>query len=182
MIQLVDRQIDTVIGDAIVRKIISSNTLATVTRTDQAFPFAGPLLRFLLLIEIVQLGFHPSNRLGQILVLTSLFTAFDFDPRLFVNQSDRRSGFIDVLSTSTTTGRIPFGCIVVRFQIDFDVFRLGHHGHGCRRRVNSAFGFRFRNPLHTMTTTFVLQFAKAAFARYGQDDLFEPAHFSSAGF
>ena len=87
---------------------------------------------------------------------------------------------IDML-TARAAGMVDILAIVVRLQIDFNIFRFGHDHHGRRRRVDAALRFRFGPPLHAMPATFVLQFAVDSFALRRDRDLLEPAQLGGAG-
>ena len=53
VVQLVEREIYTVVGHAVFRKIVSSNALTAVARTDHDLALVGALFKFCLLLQIV---------------------------------------------------------------------------------------------------------------------------------
>ncbi len=164
LIQFVERQVDAVIGDAVLGEVVGADPLAAVAGADQCscrssarFSCSSCLLSF------VEPRLEDSQGLGEVLVLAFLVLALHDDARLEVRQADGRGGLVDVLPAGAA-GVEDVLAIIVRLEVDFDVLRFGHHGHGGRRSVNPALGFGFRHPLHAVAAALVLQLAKDAFA------------------
>ena len=113
-------------------------------------------------------------------MLRSFFKALHDHPGLMMSNSDRRSRLVDVLTTGTATGCVSFHLIIIRLEIDLNIFRLGENGNRRRRGVNPPFGFGIWNTLNTMSTAFVLQFPVATFAFDGDGDFLESTELSDA--
>ena len=175
LIQFINRQTDPMITDSVFWKVISSNSLTTIARTDQRLSLGVAFFDFFLLKVIVQTRFQNSHRLGQVLVLRSLFETLDHDASRVVRDSNGRRSLVHVLAAGTATGGVAFDVIIFGFQFDFDVFGLGQNSNRRGRRVDSSFGLRFGNALNAMTATFILQFAVTAFAFDRSRDFFETA-------
>ena len=82
--------------------------------------------------------------------------------------------FVDVLPAGAA-GAEHVLAIIVGLDVDFDVFRLGQHGHRGGRGVDAALGFGLGHALHAMAAAFVLQLAVDAFAFDAQDQFLEAA-------
>ena len=167
LIEFVQREIDAMVGDPVLGKVVGANPLAAVPGADQRLSLVGPFLFFFL--AFVDRRVAPSVRagLGQILVLALFVLALDDDTRFVMRQSNGRFGLVDVLPARAAGVKL-VDPVVVRLQIDVDIFRFGHHRDRGGRRVDASLGLGFGHALHAMSAAFVLQFAIDAFAFEGQ--------------
>jgi len=67
--QLVEREIDAVVGNAALREIIGADALGAVARADLPAPLSGARRVLLLTLEIVEPGAQHCHRFGAIAVL-----------------------------------------------------------------------------------------------------------------
>src|SRR4029450_1509905 len=99
--QFVDREIDAMIGDAALRKIIGSNPFRAIARSNLAAPFRGPLGVALAALLVIELGAQHSHRLGAVLVLRSFFLYGHDDAAWNVSDADGGFGLVDVLAAGS---------------------------------------------------------------------------------
>ncbi len=163
LVELVERQVDAVVGHAVLREVVGADPLAAVAGADEALALGGPLGLLLLQLGIVEAGLQHAERLGLVLVLALFVLALDDDAGLEVREPDGRGGLVDVLAAGAA-GAEGVVAVVVGLEIDFDVLRLGQHGHGGGRGVDAALGFGLGHALHAMAAAFVLQLAVDALA------------------
>ena len=98
---------------------------------------AGPLVLLFLHLDLVDAGGQHAERFVLVLVLALFVLALDDDAGFVVRQPDGRGGFVDVLAAGAA-GAERVVAVVVGLEVDFDVFRLGQHGHGGGRGVDAA--------------------------------------------
>ena len=101
--------------------------------------------------------------LALVLELALFVLALDDDAGFEVREPDGGGGFVDVLAAGAA-GAERIEAIVVRLEVDFDLFRLGQHGDGGGGGVDAALVLGLGNALHAVAAAFVLQLAEAAFA------------------
>ena len=167
------------VGHAVLGEVVGADALAAIARADQRLPLAGPLFVLLLALSFVEPRLEHAQGLGKILVLALFVLALHDDAGLLVRQPHGRGGLVDVLAAGPARAKRVLAK-VLRLQIDFHVLRLGQHGHGGRRGVDAALGFRLGHALHAMSAAFVLQLAIHSFAFQAQDDFLEAAQFRGA--
>ena len=174
-------QIDAVIGQAVLRKVVRADSFAAVTRSDQCATLGGSFLVQRRLPGFHQPAAEDAHRLGLVLVLALLILNADDDAARDVSDADGRLDLVDLLSAG------PAGAHGVDLQVfvadlDVDVGGLGHHGDGGGTGVDATLRFRFGDTLDAMASALELQLVKAAFARDRQHDILQPAQFGDADF
>src|SRR6184192_3064073 len=78
-VDLVERQIDPVIGHAALRKVVRANALAPIARPDQALAVRGFLLLALLALLFDEARSQHRHRLRAIAMLRAIVLALDDD-------------------------------------------------------------------------------------------------------
>src|SRR4030095_10711118 len=91
------------IGDAALRKIIGSNPLRAIARSNLAAPFRGPLGVALAAFLVIELGAQHCHRLGAVLVLRSFFLHSHDDAAWNMSDADGGFGFVDVLTAGSAS-------------------------------------------------------------------------------
>ena len=143
VVELVERQVDAVIGQPVVGKVVGADALAAVAGADQRSPFVGPRCVLLLPLQFVEPRFQHAQGLGEILVLAFFILALHDQARFVMRQPDGGGRFVDVLAAGAA-GAENVLAIIVRLDVDFDVFGLGQHGDGGGGGVDAALGFGLR--------------------------------------
>src|SRR6476659_1113201 len=97
-IDLVQRKVDAVVGDAALREVVGADAVGAVARADEPLPLGG-LLRLLLahLLVLDARGEHAPGLLA-VLVLAPRVLAFDHDAGGRVRVAHRRIGLVHVLA------------------------------------------------------------------------------------
>ena len=157
LIEFVQGQVDTMIGHTVFRKVVGSNSLASVAGTDQALSLVRSLLVLLLLKVIIELRFQNPHSFGKVLVLRAFLETFDNNAGFMVRDPNRRSGLVDVLTTGATAGGVAFDFIILRLEIDLNVLGFRQHRDGRSRCMDAALGFGIGHALDAVAATFVLQ-------------------------
>src|SRR5690606_16349296 len=135
--QGIQGQVDAVIGDPALGKVVGADALGAVARTDQQLATVGDFLVGRGVLLVLQLGRQPGHGLGAVLVLRALFLAFDHDAGGQVGDADGRFGLVDVLATGAG-GAIGVHAQVGRVDLDgVLLIRLGQHRHGAGRGVDA---------------------------------------------
>jgi hypothetical protein len=87
-----------------------------------------------------------------------------------VRQPDGRFGLVDVLPAGAA-GTELVEPVIIRLEVDFDIFRLGQHRDGRDRGMNASLGFRLGNALHAVRSPLVAQLAIDGFPLKAERDL-----------
>ena len=77
-VELVERQIDAMIGDAILREVVGADAFAAVAGADQRAALLGPFLVQRLLLAFVQPAAEDAHGPVVVLVLAAFVLALDF--------------------------------------------------------------------------------------------------------
>src|SRR5580704_475186 len=96
--QLVEREVDAMVGDAPLRKIVGADALGAVARPDLAAPIGGALGVALLPLGVVEPGAQGRHRLRPVAVLRALLLHHDRDAGRDVRHAHRGLGLVDVLA------------------------------------------------------------------------------------
>ena len=167
-VDLVERQVDPVIGHAALRKIVGADALAAVARSDQALAidasFAGAPS---LLVE--QPRRQHRHRLRAVAVLRAVVLAFDDEPRRQMRDAHRGVGLVDVLAAGARRAE---GVDAEVGRIDGDVgdrVGFGHHRDGARRRVDAPLRLGLRHALHAVAARLELELRVGALADDAHD-------------
>src|SRR5690606_4643953 len=155
-VELVDREVDPVIGDTVLAEVVRADLLGTIARPD----LAAALLRDGLLLppqfHLVELRPQHLHRLRLVLDLRLLVLLRDDDAGRDVGDAHGRIGGVDALAAGTTrTERVD--AQVLRIDLDVDFFGFRQDGHRGRRRVDTSAGFGYRHALHAMDAALELQ-------------------------
>ena len=157
--QLVQGQVDAVIGDPPLRKIVGANPLAAISRSDQTAS-GGGLTRFAFApFAVTQTGCQDLHRAVFVAMLRAIVLTFNDKPGGQVGDAHRAIGLVNVL-TAGAGG--PKRIDPQIFGVDFELFAcvgFGQHRNRARRGVNATLRFGFRDPLHTVPATLELQAA-----------------------
>ena len=163
-----DGQIDAVIGDAALRKVISADALRAVARSDLGLArlAAGAVGLFALgLVETRAQDLH-----GELAVLMLRFFSGDNDNAGWdMRDADGGIGFVDVLAAGTG-GAHGIDANVLRTDIDVDVLGFGENSDGGGGRMNTALVFGGRHALDAVDAAFVFELGEHAATRNGGDD------------
>src|SRR5262245_14037565 len=98
-VELVERQIDPVIGDPSLRKIIRPDALRPVARADLPAPHGGAFLIEPLALALIEFGPQNFERLGLVLVLRLLVLLADHDAARQMRDAHRAVRGVDRLAT-----------------------------------------------------------------------------------
>src|SRR3990167_3553130 len=147
--QIVQCQIDAVIGDAALREVIGADALRPVAGADHALARRRPFGVHARPLGVIQPGAQDQHRLGAVLVLRFLVLLADRNAGRQVRDPDRRVGRVDRLAAGPRRAKDVDAQI--RFlDVDVDVFGLWQHRDGRRRGVNAPLRFGFGNALHAV--------------------------------
>src|SRR5207237_1372324 len=131
------RQVDAVVGQPVLRKIIGADALAAVAGADHAFALLGPLLVQLLLLHLEEPRPQDAERPLVVLVLAALVLALHVQPGRLVPDAYGAFGLVDVLAAGAA-GPHPLPLDVLVANLDLDLVGFGQHGHGGGRGVDAA--------------------------------------------
>ena len=151
------------VGHAALGKIIGTNLLGTVSRTDLASSGLGLGVVGLLALDIVQLGTQQCECLRLVLQLGLLGLAVHHDSGGVMSQTHRGVGGIDTLSTVTgRTHDIDTDILLVDLYVHFLCLRHDCYGNG--GSVNSSAGLGLGHTLYTMYAGLVFHHGVRALA------------------
>src|SRR5262249_13990073 len=146
----VQRQVDAVVGQAALWKIIRTDALAAVAGADLQAARLGlgrGLLRALL---VEQARLEQRQRAGAVLVLAALVLALDDDAGRQVRDADRRVGLVDVLAASAGGAeRVDLEVGIAQLDV-LDLVHFRQDRDGRRRGVDASLGLGLRHALHAM--------------------------------
>src|SRR5690606_581193 len=171
MRQLVQRQVDAVIGNPPLREVVRANALGAIARTDLELA----RLRFLAL-ALFALGRHESgleqrHRPRAILVLRALILAFHHDPGGQVRDADRRVGLVHVLTARTGgSERVDAQVGGIKFN-RLDFVELGQDRNRASGGVNASLRLGGWHALNAMRASFELEAPERSLADDAADDL-----------
>src|SRR3984885_14646511 len=138
IIELVQCQVDAVVGDAALGKIIGANAFGPVPGSDLKLT----RLRLLGLLLFALAGEEPRpeerERTRSVLVLRALVLAFDHDSRRQVRDANGRIGLVDMLSAGSR-GAVRIDAQIRGIDLDgLDLLQLGQDGDGARGGMDAA--------------------------------------------
>src|SRR5579862_2456473 len=172
--ELVDRETDTVVGDAVLREVVGADLLAAVAGADHGFAFFGQSFLLLLHLDFIEARTQDPHALLAVL-----------DLRFFVLAADDRVGW-DVRDAHGGIGRVHrlpararraerIDAQIFGLDLDVDVFSLGEHGDSNGRGMHAALLFRGGHALDAVDAAFVLELRIDALAFDDGDHFFEAA-------
>ena len=157
-VQLMQRQADAVIGDAVLREVVGADLLAAVAGAHHAAALRAERRLLLLQFDFVQPGTQHALGFGAILDLRFFVLAGDDQPRGQVRDAHRRIRRVDRLPART--GRAErIDADVLGIQLHFHFVGFGQHRHRDRRSVHAALLFGHRHALHAVHAALVFQLA-----------------------
>ena len=154
LIELVERQVDAVIGHAALREVVGADALRAVARAHlrrarwPAFLCALPL-------DVVKPGLEHLQRDLAVAVLRFLRRGHH-DPGGKMGDAHRRIGGVHVLPAGARGAHRVDAQVVGSISISTSS-RLGQHRHRRRRGVDAPARFGLRHPLHPVHAGFELQ-------------------------
>ena len=155
-IELVQRQVNAVVGDPALGEIIGADAFRTVARADHRLARAGALARQPLALELEQPRAQHLERLGLVLVLRFLVLLDDDQAGRQVGDADRTVGGVDRLAAGP--GRaIDVDAQILVVDLDVDILGLGQNRDRRRRSVDASAAFGHRHALDAMDAAFELQ-------------------------
>src|SRR5919109_1898482 len=162
-LELVRRQLDAVVGDSVLGKVVGADLLGALARADLR-PARGVELGLLLLaLDLVQASAQHAQRLLAVLELALLVLHRHDEAGWKVRDADGRVGRVDALSAGT--GRaVHVHLQLVRIDLDFDVLRLRHHGDGRGRRVDAPLRLGLGHALNAMRAALPFEDGEGAVA------------------
>ena len=169
-VDLVERHVDPVIGDAPLRKVVRADPLAAVAAPDERLAHRRLLLLALAPLAIEQPRREHRHRLRAVAVLRAVVLALDDEAGGQVRDPHRGIGLVDVLAPRA--GRAERVDPDVR-RIDVDVgdrIGLRHHGDRARGRVDAPLRLGFGHALHAVAARFELELRVGARPDDAQDD------------
>src|SRR5205823_13822105 len=98
IIELVEREIDAVIGEAILGKVVGADAIAAVAAADKRAPLLGPLPMDFLLLHFVKPAAEDAHGPLAVLVLAALILAFHLETGRDVADTNGTFRLIDVLA------------------------------------------------------------------------------------
>ena len=122
-VELVERQVDPVVGHPPLREVIGSDPLGPIARADLALAVRRAFAVHLLALDVVEPGAQYLHRLGAVLVLR-LFRRRHDQPRRQVRDTHGRVGRVDVLAAGA---RRTIGIDAAIAFVDLDVDRVIDH-------------------------------------------------------
>ncbi len=147
-VELVERQIDAMIGNTSLREIISADTLGSIARTDLATARFRAFGFCLLALHVVKACPENLHGAGAVLVL-GFFSLNDHDAGRDVRNANRRIGRVHVLATGARCPhRIDADILIT--DLNVNILGFGQNRDGCRRCMDAPAGFRFRHTLHAV--------------------------------
>jgi hypothetical protein len=157
LVQLVERQIDAVIGHPPLRKVVSADALRSVAAADLQTPRPGLRAALLLLLRGKQPRAEQLHRAGAILVLRALILTLDHDAGRQVGDAHRGVGLVDVLS-ARARGAISVDAQVCGIDRHFlDLVELRKDRNRARRGMDPPLCLGLRDPLHAVGAGLELQ-------------------------
>src|SRR5262249_30778691 len=156
---LVQVQIDAVIGDPVLWKVVGANAVAAIPGSNQGTALLGSFTVQRLLLTFVQAAAQDAHGPVEVLVLAALVLALDF--QLFGRAAlvpDAHGAFrlVDMLSAGASRPHaFPFDVLIA--NLDLRLIGLGQDRHGSRRGVDAPLLLCLGNPLDAMAAALVAQ-------------------------
>src|SRR5262245_17731030 len=155
-IEPLDRQVDPVVRDAVVRIVVGADLLGPVTPADLRAARGGELLLLALTLELEQARAEDAQRLGLVLKLRFLVLHRHDEAGRQVGDANGRVSRVHALAP--WPGRaVDVDLEVVRVDLDLDLLGLGDDGDRRRRGVDSSLGLRHGHALYPMRASLPLE-------------------------
>src|SRR6267142_6876391 len=178
--ELVECEVDAMIGDAALRKIIGADALGAVAGPDLLAAIRRARGIDALTFGVIDARAQDIHRGGAVLVLRTAVLHADHDTGRNVGDPDRGFGLVDVLAAGALRAH-GLDLEIVALGLDVDFLDLRQHRHRRRRGVNAPLRFGVGHALHPVHAGFELQFGERAATLHFGDDFLEPAHGALTG-
>src|SRR5579875_373315 len=173
--QIMPRQADTVIGDAILREVVGADLLAAISHLHLRAPAFTQLFLAPGLLEIPEP--RPEHSQGLLLVfeLGFFILAGDDQPRWQVGDAYSRVGGVHALAP-VPGGAVDIDANIAIFDFDFSIFiGLGQHNHLCCRGMNTPIGLGNGHALYAMGAALVFHAAIGSPALHDKGNILDAA-------
>ena len=160
-VEIVEREVHAVIGDAVLGKIVSAHFFAPVARADLSFALRRVLFRLLALLLFQQAGTQDLHRLFLVLLLRATVLAAHAHARGKVQDLHGGVRGIHALA-ARAAGAADIDLEFVGLQFQVHLLGLGQHGHGRDGSVDAPLRLRGRDALHAMHAALVAELAEDA--------------------
>src|SRR5882762_1400311 len=154
--ELVDREADAVVGDAVLREVVGADLFTAVARADHGFAFLRQSFLLPLHFDFVEAGTQDSHAFFAVLDLRLFVLAAD--DRVGGDVRDAHGGIGRVHRLSTGAGGAKgVDAQVFRFDFDVDIFGFGQHGYRDGGSMHATLLLRGGHALHAVDAAFVFQ-------------------------
>src|SRR5471030_1727302 len=174
-IQLMQRQADAVIRDAVLREVVGADFFAAVARAHLGAALGAHRRLLLRQFQLIKTRSQHAFCLGAVLDLGFFVLAGDDQAGRQMGDAHGRIGGVHGLA-AWTRGAERIDANILCLDLDFDFVGFGQHRHRNGGCVDPALLLSHRNALHAMHAAFVLELAVDLVAADQRDDFFEPAH------
>src|SRR5262245_46165911 len=148
-LELVEREIDAVVGHPPLWEIIGPDALRAIARADLTTTNCRSFGIKPVPLTLIQLGSQDLQRLGLVLVLRFLVLLADHDAGRQMGDPHRAVGCVDRLpARPRRTENIDAKILVL--DLDIDLLRFGKYRNRSGGCMDAALRFRHRHPLHPM--------------------------------
>ena len=169
-----DRQVDAVVGDAVLREIIGPDAFRAVAGTDHVLAGVGADLAFLGAGHVEQAGAQHAEGFLAVAELGAFVGAIDHESGRLVDDLDGGFRLVDVLAAGA--GGAGHGHIeVFGLEHHLGLFGFGQHGDRGGGRVDAAGGFGGRHALDAMDAGLVAEQGGGPFTFDEEDRFADPA-------
>src|SRR5216683_1233047 len=174
VVELVERQVDAMVGDAGLREVVSANSFRTVARADHRTAGLGDLRVLLRVGSLEQPRPQNLERTRLVLVLGLLIPADDHHPARDMRNPHGGVRRVDALTAGPRRTHYVDAQVFFLVDIDLDLVSLGQDRDGHRRSMNTARRFGGRYALHAMDAALELEPAVRAASAHQRDDSSPP--------
>src|SRR5262245_47486159 len=171
---MIRREIDPVVGHAVLREVIGADAFGAVAGADQALALGRTLGPLLLDHGVVDAHADHSPAVGLVLVLAAFGAALGDDAGGDVCEPHAALRLVLVLPAGAARGE-GVRADVLFADLDLHFARLGHDGDGGGGGVNAALLLRLRHTLHAMAARLEAQLPIHSIAGDAEADFLEPA-------
>ena len=156
LVEPVNRQLDPVIGDAVLRIVVGADLLRARAGSDLRAPGRSLLGGEPLPLGLVQARAQDAHRLLPVLQLRPLVLHRDDDAARQVGDPHGRVGRVDALAAGPRRA-VDVDLQILLVDLDIDLLRLRHHGDRGRRGVDATLRLGLGHALHSMGSGFDLK-------------------------
>ena len=173
-VELVHREADAVVGDAVFLEVVGADLLGALAGADLRAAILGDRVLLLLHLHLVEARAQHLHRLRAVLDLRLLVLLRHDDVGREVGDAHGRIGRVDALAAGAARAE-GVDAEVLGVDLDVDFLGLRQHRHGRGGRVDAAARFGRRHALHAVHAALVLQPAVDVLAGDDRDDFLEAA-------